>query len=155
MNCQSIRHHLSLQNGAFFYLIIVTLFYLAGCSGSKKTTSADNSYFIIGSGGGVTGMYEEYRISKNGDIQQYDFEKKKFEAHGSFTDEQTTHIWSELDQLNLENKSIDDPGNYTYYIRGENQKVEFDVKWNDSSIMPGRLREFYKTTQRTIAQVKY
>ncbi len=127
---------------------MVTLLLATGCSPKNNATRKNMESFIIGSGGGVSGLYEQYRIFENGKIEQYNFETKSYQSYTNLSASANSSVWNAFRSLDVKKFEIDDPGNYTYYIKWENNGTMQKILWSDETALPLKeLRKFFADTE--------
>jgi len=143
------------------FLPLIGLFLIIGVSCSKKTASADstpvasNIYFIIGSGGGVSGLYEQYKVYPSGVVEWYNFDEKTYVPYSTLAASSNKDIWTDFQALNVMDQNIDRPGNYSYYIEEVNGDRRNRVTWSDENDMPiPTFKSFFRTTERLLKNTK-
>lgn len=99
--------------------------------------------FEIGSGGGFTGKYIEYKVCSNGKI--YDISNGQKETlFATFDKNKIKNIFSEFDKLNLDQLIFSAPGNMNYYIRITTENGTHEIKWGDfKKSPPQNILNFY------------
>ena len=104
----------------FSLCLIATLIFMLPslCSCNKRTAQveAPERNFVLGSGGGVSGQYEQYKLFENGRVEWYDFEKKAYVSYKTLSASLNNKIWQQFDELAISNMSIDIPGNFNHYL---------------------------------------
>lgn len=144
-----------------FLKLILLLFSLVlfSCNQSKPvSTKTDNQspYFIIGSGGGFTGLYTQYKINSNGLIEKYDFEHKTYEVYQAVKRSHIKSFFTKIETLALKDYLYNKPGNITDYlvILSDNQKTN-RIAWdNGSSELNPEIIAFYEDVNRFIKSLK-
>ena len=53
-------------------------------------------------------------------------------------------LFNSLEQLELHEISLDDPGNMTYFIRFEHKGQPIELKWGGNQPVPDQLRTYYR-----------
>jgi hypothetical protein len=138
----------------FAFLIFMT-WNMTSCT--KKIASGVNhgTYFVIGSGGGVSGQYEEYRVYDTGLVQWFDFSANKYVPYSYLNLKKLNETWGQLKELQIDKIKLDAPGNFTYYIEWFNDGVSYKVKWNDELMnRPKALHEFFVETEHHLKNLK-
>jgi len=99
--------------------LLVFSLILFSCNSSKKVTSQEikqPAYFIIGSGGGFTGLYTQYKIDDSGIIELYDFESKTYHHFHNVSKSKVKDFFIQIEELNLNKVDYIKPGNISDYI---------------------------------------
>ena len=145
----------------FLMYAFVPLMTIGLISCTKKSVTTSNaaptaeSFFIIGSGGGVTGKYTQYKVFEKGSVELYDFKSKKYIPYSTLSMSLNEKLWTELQALNLSKMNIDQPGNYTYYIEIEAPAGRHKVKWSDEfEGTPPELKQFFRTAENALRETK-
>jgi len=125
------------------------------CQGSKSVTSMESeqsTYFIVGTGGGFTGLYNQYKIYQNGIIENYDFSQKSYRSFKKVKPTEVEMFFKQIKELNLSKVDFNKPGNVSDYIDvlGPDQKLN-RIQWANSStdISPDIIR-FHENAMRLI-----
>jgi hypothetical protein len=85
--------------------------------------------FYVGSGGGVTGAQERYRVSHSGLVEALDVGTKSSTRLGNLDGAVARELFSELDKLELHSYEFDHPHNMTYSL-GVDRGTEIQwVRW--------------------------
>lgn len=119
------------------FIIVCCTFSFISCSTSKV------SYFEIGSGGGFTGKYIEYKVCSDGKI--FDISNGQQEKlFATFDKKKIKEIFKELDKINVPQVNFSFPGNMTYYVRTMNNDKTYEIKWGDfKKSPPQNILDFY------------
>lgn len=138
-------------------LIISTL--LFSCNSSKKVVSPNNepeNYFIIGSGGGFTGQYTQYKISDSGLIESYDFENNTYQSYKSVNKNQVADFFDQIIALDLRGLDYSIPGNISEYIDvlKDDQTINHIVWANGTNDINPEILAFYKSVMQFIKEQK-
>jgi hypothetical protein len=99
--------------------LLVFSLILISCNNSKKVASQEvetESYFIIGSGGGFTGLYTQYKIYDSGLIEIFDFENETYGPYLTADKNQVDDFFNQIIKLDLKNTDYSIPGNISDYI---------------------------------------
>lgn len=124
-----------------FKIIPVFMLFSIGMLISCKTP--ESSFFEIGSGGGFTGRYIEYRVYSDGKI--FDISNGQGEKlFVTFSNEKIKEIFKSVDKLNIPEIKFIHPGNMTYYIRISRGSNLYEIKWGDHKMPPPqKILDFY------------
>jgi len=125
------------------------------CNHSKSVSSTNDNqptYFIIGSGGGFTGLYTQYKINSTGLIETYNFNTNTYQPYNQVNKSKVKQYFNRIEALNLRNMSFNKPGNITDYIIviSDNQKLN-RIAWdNGSSEISPEIIAFFKEVFRFV-----
>ena len=101
-----------------FILLIISLAVFS-CKQSKPALQNENNqiaYFIIGTGGGFTGKYTQYKIYDSGLIEWYNFEDKTYTVYHKVKKTQVKTFFTRIESLKLKDYVFNKPGNLTDYL---------------------------------------
>ena len=139
--------------GLFAALALITTMSCNQKAVVKTDTPSD--YFELGSGGGFTGAYEQYKVDESGEVMLYDFDGQKYIPYTQLSTSATEKVWTELKALNIKQKKLDQPGNFNYYIRVSEKDTMSSVKWNDAyAYVPKELKSFFSRTELLLKNTK-
>ena len=130
--------------------ITLLLFSQAGCK-STKTTIPNNTAikcFIVGEGGGFAGSYIQYKICSNGVLSMYNFDSKEYHEIGTADPKKLDDIFTQLNELKLDELEISSPGNMSQYITIlEDNKPDHTLTWalNSTGISPEIISFFHES----------
>lgn len=103
-------------------LILLSISFLA-CNSRKETalkeTAIENveiSFFDIGQGGGFSGLYTEYRIYSDGNIEIYDFTLEKHLPWKNIEKEDANIYFKQIEDLGLYDIELSLPDNMSEYF---------------------------------------
>ena len=139
-------------------LIIFSLI-LFSCNSSKKVVSNESepeNYFIIGTGGGFTGLYTQYKIYDSGVIEIYDFENKSYQQYETVSKDQVEDFFDQIVKLDLINIDYSIPGNISDYIDvlSTDQTINHIVWANGSNDFDPEIIKFHEIVMRFIKDQK-
>lgn len=129
------------------------------CFLSCKTTTytSDNlpeKQLFFGSGGGFTGMVNEYLMLENGQMF-------KVPSPGIYEDmdkvkrKKAEAIYQDYKTLGFEDLIFNQPGNVYYFIRMVDGETENYISWSDQRPLPEvKMMEFYELLVETIKPAK-
>jgi hypothetical protein len=85
--------------------------------------------FYVGSGGGVTGAHERYRVSYSGLVEALDVGTKSYTRLGNLSGAAARELFSDFDRLELHSYEFNHPHNMTYSL-GVDRGAEIHwVRW--------------------------
>ena len=127
-----------LMNHAVYY----TLNKLRTMEESKKNLTASLSFveryegqqLIVGSGGGFSGAWREYRLLENGQLYTKTSRETDFTLAKTIDNQTFESLFK--DARNIKWKAFDEPGNVYYYISWKKGNVETQVKWGYPDAKP-------------------
>lgn len=136
-------------------LLLIFGMMIFSCNNSKKVASQEvitDNYFIIGSGGGFTALYTQYKIHDSGLIEIYDFENETYGSYATADKNQVGDFFDQIIKLDLMNIDHNVPGNISDYIEVLNtdQKLNRVVWANSSSDFNAEVIQFYENVMQFI-----
>ena len=103
---------------------LLILLALSACNSNKNTsTSQDNSYLIVGEGGGFAGTYEQYKINQDGLIEVYNFKEKNYSTLCKVKSKEVIGFFDTISSLNLGEVEMESPGNMSQYLEINYQNI--------------------------------
>jgi hypothetical protein len=143
------------------YIFIFLMGLLPVLPQCKSQTPTQNSMaftfdsFILGWGGGFTGLYEEYRLSLDGSVRKMDFDNGNFEEYGSFPTKEVQKIFRELEVLSPRTIYLNNPGDLTNYLEVFNKEQSHRITWGgNQSAPPEDLLQFFQRTREKLKNSK-
>ena len=132
---------------------------LFSCNSSKKAVLHENeieSYFIIGTGGGFTGEYTQYKIFESGLIEIYAFENKTYHQYKIVNKKQVSDFFNEIDKLDLIDIEYSIPGNISDYIDvlSNDQTINHIVWANGTNDFNPEIIKFHENVMRFIKDLE-
>lgn len=132
---------------------------LISCNNSKKVASQGveiENYFIIGSGGGFTGLYTQYKIYNSGLIEVYDFENESYGPYLTVDKNQVADFFNQIIKLDLKNTNYSIPGNISEYIDvlTDDQTTNHIVWADGANDFNPEIIQFYNSVMRLINDQK-
>lgn len=105
-----------------------------------------SGYFIVGEGGGFTGLYEQYKIKQNGDIEAYDFNTEAYTLIKKVKESDVEVFFTQIEELNLAEVEVNIPGNMSQYIEiNYNGIDEHIITWElGSRSIDADVQAFFK-----------
>jgi hypothetical protein len=120
------------------------------CVNPEKLLS-DNSrervYF--GKSGGFTNISEDYLLIEHSYV--YNVEKDKITPIRKLTKNEIKKLDALINNVNLWQFNLNEPGNMTYYIRVSANGSEKEIKWADTS-KDEKIKEIYKALVATLKE---
>ena len=109
------------------------------------------NFFIMGSGGGVSGTYTTYKIHNNGRIEQWDALVESYDYFKQIPLDSASACLKALDALDILHYSFDAPGNMTYFIEvHEGEDINL-IKWGEpENPISKDIEEFFLRTKRMV-----
>jgi hypothetical protein len=135
--------------------VLLSLFVLLCACNTQKDLISFHDYFIIGSGGGVTGLYEEYKIHKSGDVYNYNFDEKEFEFYSKMPAKNRNSFFKLLNEIDFNKNKFEKPGNYNYYLQEGDGAQKIRILWNDQDLINNpKILGFYDAIDNWIRNNK-
>lgn len=130
-----------------YRLFLVTIL-LTGILGSCKSRKKDErklefktQEIIFGRGGGFTGAYDVYFLSKDGKLRYKNSLNTDTVVLKTVTTTDLNRIFTSSDSLILTNKMYSEPGNMNDFIRIKLQDTEFLYEWSiEKEDVPDQIR---------------
>lgn len=125
-------------------LILFTLtITLSGCKSNEKVQrDLSKVQILVGSGGGFTGFYTEYKILGTGKVERYTSKDEKTAAIGNVPID-SIRVWvNELDRMNFYGIELNQPGNMSYYLELTEPEKKNRIKWG-SATPPAAVQSLY------------
>ena len=138
--------------------LIFTLM-LFSCQGSKSVSSVESeqpTYFIVGTGGGFTGLYKQYKFYQNGIIENYDFKQKSYQSFKKVKPKEVEMFFKQIKELKLNMVHFNKPGNVSDYIEvlGPDQTLN-RIQWaNGSTDISPEIIRFHKNAMLFIKNLE-
>lgn len=104
------------------------------CAASSKKIVYDK--ILFGKGGGFTGKYDEYYLSKNGNIYKKNATTNEFIKIKDISRKETNNIFKQVDTDTLFEMSFNHPYNITCYIEIVKGDVINRIVWGDMKNPP-------------------
>jgi hypothetical protein len=107
---------------------------MCACASSSKKIVYDK--ILFGKGGGFTGKYDEYFLSKNGNIYKKDATTNSFTKIKDLSRKETISIFKQVDTDALFELGFNHPYNLTSYIEIVKGSVTNRIAWGDAKTPP-------------------
>ncbi len=134
-----------------FYLVTLFTFMIFSCkSPIVNFQDYDDVLLTVGSGGGFTGIYNEYSLLKSGEVYKWNSASNKRTYVGKLKQNVTRQFFNNYKTLNFEKKKINNPGNLNYYIKFDNSINEHKLLWSGRANIDSNVLLFYKTFMKKI-----
>jgi len=115
--------------------------------------TSDKGYFIIGEGGGFTGLYTQYKVSENGKVELYNEEDESFTLKGKLASATAKEIFTQMRVLKLNEYEYYKPGNLNYRIKIPGEPRTNLITWSDSNSPDEEVLVFYKKVMNEISNL--
>lgn len=125
----------------FLSLLTLIAILVYSCKTQKESTdkteeSMENvaivNSFIIGSGGGFTGRYNDFKVHSTGKVDKLNENTSNYEPYTEISEVNIDTYFTQLNNLHLESIDFDHPGNMTFYIKVNTENGLHTVKWGDA-----------------------
>ena len=121
---------------------------------TTKTPVAETTYFIIGEGGGFTGLYTQYKVTNNGKVELYNEKEDSFTMFGNLPSATAKKTFAKLAELKLYEYEYYKPGNLNYRIRIPGDYKDNLIIWSDSNSPDEDVLIFFKNVMNEIEKLK-
>ena len=118
-----------------------------------EVATTGKGYFIIGEGGGFTGLYTQYKVSENGKVEIYNEEDESFTLKGKLASATAKEIFTQLRVLKLNEYEFYKPGNLNYRIKIPGEPRANLITWSDSNSPDEEVLLFYKKVMNEISNL--
>ncbi len=126
--------------------IIILLFVLISFSCKSPMELFQNyqgAKISIGSGGGFSGEYNEYILFDNGNLYHKNTLRNEIVFLGSVSENEAKQIFKNYFNLNFDDINLNSPGNFSYYIKFEENDKNHKLIWANSSEIDPKIKVFY------------
>jgi hypothetical protein len=125
----------------------VLLLFILISSSCKSSMELYKSYkgpkISIGSGGGISGEYNEYILLNNGNLYHKNSYKKDTVFLGSISKNESEQIFENYFTLSFDDINLNSPGNFNYFIKFEEKEKNHKLLWTNSSKIDHKIKLFY------------
>lgn len=132
-------------------VLAVSLFFsLNSCKSNKYTPESPSQASItFGSGGGFTGAVTEYLLCDNGQMFMHNSLEKDWERLENTSKSEARDLFARAMQLDWKSINLNDPGNYSYFIRLKNQETDKKIVWGNSAA-PENIQLLYTELNQVV-----
>jgi hypothetical protein len=121
----------------FFQLYLLTSCFViisSSCKSNKYTPENPSpSAVYFGSGGGFTGAVTEYLLCENGQMFVNNSLEDKWKKLESISKKEANELFENTLLLDWKTLELNDPGNFSYFIRLKNREVDKKIVWGGSA----------------------
>ena len=104
----------------------------------------ENQQITVASGGGVTGVWHEYTLKADGQLLHKASNVDSVEVVKTISKSKTKAFFKQIEDLKLEEKKMDEPGNMSYTVQfSERKKFTHKVQWGDKKMPSDSVKTFY------------
>lgn len=122
---------------------------------TETESPKEMAYFIIGEGGGFTGMYEQYKVSETGEVESWNnIENQTTKTVGKLDETVVKDLFKRLRKLKLEENPVNAPGNMNYSINYVDNERAYTVLWSDNNSPSVDVLAFYKEAMNAVRSLK-
>lgn len=127
-------------------LLLFSLTLLFGCKTIPKA-----QVITVGSGGGFTGVWQEYSLKPTGEILRHTSKPDTNVLVMTLSKSDTKKIFKEIVSLDLSKKQLDEPGNMSYFLSfAEGDKFSYRVVWGGKTPPADSVKQFYKSFMEVV-----
>ena len=134
-----------------FYLIAFAIFILTSCNSTKKLKEFSNNDLIFGSGGGITGMTNEYVLHYEGAIEKINSLTKEVSQLKSISEKESKSLFQEYLKNGFDTLDYSVPGNMSYFIGFKNDSLTKKITWGGDGEPPLKVKDFYNNLNQLIS----
>lgn len=126
-----------------FIIIILSVFTMS-CTTQKLAKNSLPNFIEIkfGSGGGFTGMTNEYVLQQDGQV--YKRISNKLSLINRIQNSELENIEKKLVEMNFESIQLNEKGNMTYFIEVHTSTYTHRITWSDNT-QNDSTKQFYKS----------
>lgn len=138
----------------FPILLIGTLLFLQNCNSSKYTPDDyPDGQIIFGSGGGFAGLYHHYYVFENGQIFKNSSDNAAYQKVKTIKKSQVKQLFNNYETFGLEQISLNDPGNLTYYLHFKKDAIDKKLTWGgNNEEVPNNVKTTYQILNNLIKE---
>lgn len=104
----------------------------------------ENQQITVASGGGITGVWNEYTLKADGQLLHKASNVDSSEVVKTLSKSKTKYFFKQIEALKLNEKNMDEPGNMSYTVQfSERKKFAHKVQWGDKKMPPDSVKTFY------------
>ena len=97
----------------------------------------------IGSGGGISGEYNEYILFENGSFYHKNSFEKGIKFIGSIPANEAKQIFKNYFTLKFDDIELNSPGDFSYFIKFGDKVKNHKLIWANSSKIEPKVKVFY------------
>jgi hypothetical protein len=121
-------------------LFFATILLIFGCKSVPK-----GQQITVGSGGGITGIWNEYTLQPDGQISVKNSKVDTLQKVVKLSKSDTKMIFKKASELKLDTLKLDSPGNMSYFVKfSDKDKFDYKVLWGGEKTPPDSVKKFYK-----------
>ena len=132
----------------YLLFILLTPLLTNNCNSQKMNngkTSGNDKFFIIGSGGGFTGEYKQFKVHESGEVEKLADDNEEYEHYSELEKSLADSFFQELETLHIADQNFIHPGDMSFYLgvmKGEELHM---VKWGDERYpMDKNIKNFFE-----------
>lgn len=135
---------------AYFMCLFLGLF--CSCNNKLYTlTDLPENQLVFGDGGGFTGAYQEFLLLENGQVFKSSKRGGTYEEQESIDKKAAKALFKQAASLNLAEKTINDPGNMTYFIHYKDADKTSKVIWGgNQKVVNEEVRLFFNSLKKAV-----
>lgn len=125
-----------------FLLTLISLF--SGCHSSRSAKKAKEPQISFGSGGGFTGLVEEFILHKNGTLFKVNAVGKDTVLIKTLDKKTTNAFFENISTNTMQKLELNQAGNMNYFVTLlKGHEIVRSYHWTDGSDVPGELQDLY------------
>lgn len=118
------------SNSSFICAIFVCLIAFLGCNTTKFTPdNLPETQLIFGSGGGYSGLVNQYIILENGQLFEKKGDDKTFSEINKIKKKKAHTLYTQLENIAFTEMEVNQPGNIYRFIHLVSSGVDHQLTW--------------------------
>lgn len=119
--------------------LLLSVIIIASCK-----SVPENQQITVASGGGFTGVWNEYTLKPDGQVLHKASNVDTVEVVKTISKSKAKVFFKKIEALKLDEKQMDEPGNMSYYVQfSERKKFSYKVQWGDQKMPSDSVKTFY------------
>ena len=116
----------------------------------------NDDYILVGSGGGITGRWEFYKLHADGQVLHRANLADVYSPIGKLSRQNTATAFKQVVALKLDSLALDLPANMSYLIEYQQDNVKSKALWgsNTEAKAPQNVIDFYEKLRQTLSSKK-
>lgn len=133
----------------------IALWCLFSCHASKPVTDeAKILRIVFGTGGGITGAFDEHILLPDGNVYFYNSIEGEERFRGIVPGMMLKKILDRPQKINFEKIALNQPANKYHFIEIFTTKNSHRVVWGNNEDAPPQVVEFYKELTNALSHLK-
>lgn len=125
------------------YFIALAILLFSSCTSSKKLAGFSKNNLIFGSGGGITGMTNEYILHFDGTIEKMNSLTNEHTLIKTISKQQSKKLFRQYLNNGLDTLDFSNRGNMSYFVGFKNDSLTKKIIWGGGDEPPLKARQIY------------